>query len=735
MIRLERTIPRYELGRYDQIILPDGLAYTCPRSLPDHYVLVQVGSNLAQEITFAEFEAFRRSPKFQHNRDYYSLGHVEARARSGVASVLDLPRDELAVVLFREACVEDLIDLHADGQTTIDDAAIQKVLGEIERRVTARGLSKHIVLVEDRRGEALERKVEKRRRYVTTTLTFRFPKARTLREWYRIYQTCGCLAYALRDRLRHCGNRVPRKNPDVLALMHDHVHGYMSETRPTQKACYKAFCRALEKSGFKPRAGEDPEAYRVSFTTFSAAVRALPKFEVCVARRGLPFALRRFKAVTQTFGAHRIGELVQMDEWQVSLMSLCVRSGAWKLMSLAERKLVRRERRWLAVVLDVASRCILAMRLSRTVTAESNLLTLRMMLNDKTAVAQAAGCRTPWDYTAHPLTLRNDTGPAYVSDRFKLATADLRILNVSPPAGMPELRPHIERLFGTIRTGLMGYFTGQTFANVTDKGDYDAEARASLTLDQLCDLMILWFVDIYHNIPHENLGGKTPRQRWTELEALYKRGPVPPGPHDQRAIFGITVRRTLNNRGIRVMGLYYLSPALVRHFRDHEEVELDVRIDQDDLGWISVRIGTEWHHAKCRTPGFDGVSAVAWQRSVKQARIDAGPGQHEARAIAEEALDRIRSSADAAHAQAALTGIVLDPKRVERIERGTIRTLEILDDEHGAPTDLEDLSRGIPVTGPAEPPMNDTLVQPERTSPPEVTDEDDQGLWQVRRPT
>ncbi|MBL7405601.1 hypothetical protein INQ30_25000, partial [Escherichia coli] len=111
MTQLERTIPRYELGRYDQIILPDGLAYTCPRSLPDHYVLVQVGSNLAQEITFAEFEAFRRSPKFQHNRDYYSLGHVEARARSGVASVLDLPRDELAVVLFREACVEDLIDL------------------------------------------------------------------------------------------------------------------------------------------------------------------------------------------------------------------------------------------------------------------------------------------------------------------------------------------------------------------------------------------------------------------------------------------------------------------------------------------------------------------------------------------------------------------------------------------------------------------------------------------------
>jgi len=729
---LEPIVPRYELGRYDQIILPDGLAYTCPRTLPDHYVLVQVASNIAQEIGFAEFEAFRRSAKFQHNRDFYSLGHVEARARSGVTSMLDLPRDELAAVLFREACVETLIDLVAEGRTTIDDVAIRKVLPEIERRVAARGLSEHMVLVEDREG--VGRKVEKRRRYVTASYTFRIPGPRTLREWHRNYHTCGCLAYALRDRLRHCGNRELRKHPDALALMHEHVHGYMSETRPSQMDCYKAFEAALKKAAFKPRAGEDPEAYRVSFTTFSAAVRALPKFEVCVARRGLPYALRRFKAVAQTFGAERIGELAQTDEWQVSLMNLCVRSGAWKLMNAAERKLVRRERRWLAVAMDVASRCILAMRLSRTVTTESSLLVLRMMLNDKTDIARAAGCRTPWDYTSVPLTLRNDTGPPYVSDRYKLAMADLKIVNVSPPAGMPELRPHIERFFGTIRTNLLGYFTGQTFANVTDKGDYDAEARASLTIDQLCDLLVLWFVDVYHNTPHEGLAGRTPRERWLELEPRYKRGSPPPGRHDQRAIFGITVKRTLNNRGIRFMGLYFHSPALDRHFRDHEEVELDVRVDQDDLGWISARIGGDWHHAKCRTPGLDGVSVLAWRRSVQQVRIGAGPGDHDGRAIAEEALDKIRTMADQVHAQAGLTGIVLDPKRIDRIERVTIRNLEVLDDEIGAPTDLADLAGGIPVTGPEQPGPSEEAAHPEPFCQPEDEPDDDQDVWQVRRP-
>lgn len=734
-MQLVPATPRYEIGKYDQIILPDGRIYTCPRTLHDHYVLVQVGSNIAQEIGFAEFEELRRSPAFQHRRHYYTRAHAEARVRSGVSSMLDLPREELSKVLFDEACVEALIDLHAAGETTIDDAAIARVLPEIKRRVKATGLHRHAAIVGDSGGKSGGNVSRVRHRYTTVVSEFKFPRARALRRKYHDYVTCGCLAYALRDRLRHCGNRTPRKAPVVLALMHEHVHSYMSETRPTQAICYQAFCDALKELNFKPAPGEDPEAYRVSFTTFSAAVRALPKFETCVARRGLPYALRRFKAVVETFGSHRIGELVQIDEWQVSLLTLCVKSGIWEHMTRAERRMVRRRRCWLTVIIDVASRCIPAMRLSRSVTTESTLLTLRMMLNDKTHLAQAAGCRTPWDYSLLPLTLRNDTAPVYNSDRTKAALADLGIVNVAPPAGMPELRPHIERLFGSIRTQALGYFCGQTFANATDKGDYDAEARASLTIDQLCELLVLWFVDVYHNTPHEGLGNQTPRQRWLELESRYKRGTVPPGRHDQRAIFGITVQRTLNSRGLRFMGLYYHAPVLERLWRDHGEVELDVRVDQEDLGWISVRIGPEWHHARCTTPGFDGVPILRWQRDVKAARLETGPGANGEAEVVETALRRIRTMADEAHALAELSDVVLNPKRLQWIERTNIRAMEVFDDEQSAPAVPGDLGGGIPVTGPtpADP--------PEAASPPadpaenaETPDEDNPSLWRVRRP-
>ncbi len=50
---------------------------------------------------------------------------------------------------------------------------------------------------------------------------------------------------------------------------------------------------------------------------------------------------------------------------------------------------------------------------------------------------------------------------------------------------MPELRARIERLFGTMSNNFIGRFTGRTFSNTVVKGDYDPEARAALTVEDL----------------------------------------------------------------------------------------------------------------------------------------------------------------------------------------------------------------------------------------------------------
>ncbi|MCH0781397.1 hypothetical protein, partial [Klebsiella pneumoniae] len=81
---------------------------------------------------------------------------------------------------------------------------------------------------------------------------------------------------------------------------------------------------------------------------------------------------------------------------------------------------------------------------------------------------------------------------------------------VAPQVGQPNKRATVERSFGTTRTQFLQHFTGQTFANVTDKGDYDPGANASLFVDELAQALVLYDVDIYHNTPHEGLFGETP---------------------------------------------------------------------------------------------------------------------------------------------------------------------------------------------------------------------------------
>lgn len=735
MSALDIAPPRYEIGPFDRIVLPDARSYTSPRRVPDGYILVEEGTDLAQTVDFATFEKLRNDPAFRHDRDYHDLGHAEARARSGVDSLFDLPRDEMIWVLYKEAWALALEDAYAAGETKLVDPEIASILPTLKERVYRQQIfEKAPTLLTEIDGALAKKGHNPKKKYFQTTIEGFVPKLRTLREWHHVYITCGFVATALRDRYRFCGNHLRRKHPDVLDLMYKYVRSYLSQKRPTQKQCYKAFCRALKTSGIKLRRGDRSDALTVSSTTFFAAIRAIPKFERRVGRYGLPAALRRFKMVSRSFGATRIGELVQMDEWRVSAVTLYTESGLWKHMSPAQRKAVERQRLWLSVIIDVASRYTLAMRLSETLPTEASLLTLRMMFQDKSALARAAGCRSPWSGFTKPTSLRHDTGSHLTANRFRLAVADLRIIDVCPPAGIPELRPHIERLFGSMRTDLLGYVSGQTFANVIDKGDYDPGEVANLTQEQLRELLVLWVVDVYHNSPHEGLRGQTPARRWQELERAYGRGAPPPSAHELRAACGVTIERKLNNHGVRVLGLHYVSPALGQHFLDHAEIDVDVRVDQHDLGWVSVRIDGRWEHARCRTSGFRGVGIETWMRTLRDVRRRYQDEAKDDQAIADEALDLIQRRTNDADDVAGLTGIIADAEFIARAERDYVRTLAVVADEDAPkPDDL--LSGGVTVQGPDaapscdEPPLDldPEADEAEESSPPA-------SAWPVHRP-
>ena len=76
-----------------------------------------------------------------------------------------------------------------------------------------------------------------------------------------------------------------------------------------------------------------------------------------------------------------------------------------------------------------------------------------------------------------------DRGDKYITDDAYDILADLGITNLGAPAGKPWLKPYIERVFRTVHSDLLLRFSGRAFSNVVERGENDAGARATLTLE------------------------------------------------------------------------------------------------------------------------------------------------------------------------------------------------------------------------------------------------------------
>ncbi|MDF9862382.1 hypothetical protein M2437_001364 [Methylorubrum pseudosasae] len=425
---------------------------------------------------------------------------------------------------------------------------------------------------------------------------------------------------------------------------------------------------------------------------------------------------------------------------------MAVESGIWAKMTAEQKHKVPKERWILLRAIDVASKCILAEVITPTETTKAAAILLRMMISDKTPLAAAMGAKTPWNYACVPHSIATDGGAAFRSDRFRQMLADLGIVFVAPEVGQPNKRATVERSFGTTRTQFLQHFSGQTFANVSDKGDYDPGKSASLFVDELARALVLYDVDIYHNTPHEGLYGETPRACWQRLMIESGCSRITPGAHQQRAIFGVHLSRKLGKRGVRVLGLHYQSVDLAGLLKDRGEIDLPVRLDPDNLGWISVQIGRVWKTVPCATSGFEGASIQAWLGVVEDQRRRYDIAAAASRPIVTDALRQIRAIAANAERRFSITPHTYDAEAISRAEAEMLRGFDVPEERvrKNAPPGGDPLAQGIPVTGPTiqqvQPSASPRRQHPESGSPPTASpadrddrDEDDSD-WTMETP-
>lgn len=81
-------------------------------------------------------------------------------------------------------------------------------------------------------------------------------------------------------------------------------------------------------------------------------------------------------------------------------------------------------------------------------------------------------------------------------------------------------RSHRVQLRGHQR--IVSFYQGRTFKDVVEKGDADPVKEASMPMDRIEREYLRAILDIYHNTPHEGLGGETPHNAWVRQTQLHK---------------------------------------------------------------------------------------------------------------------------------------------------------------------------------------------------------------------
>jgi len=610
----------------------------------------------------------------------YLASSAKLREKFGTTLLSDLDPDQQRKLLWKEDWCTGVMKMqHADRKITLSDKSLTQVIPELKKDVDKIYL--------DRIGA--------KKRCGSSSKELDAPSPSQLRRWLKKFRDAGYNLIGLYPQKHLAGNTKPRFDDESESFAQPFIRGYACNTRPTMAQQYGDYGRAVESENLGREAEGKPKLVKMSRKSFERRVDALDPYHVLHAREGAEAAKKKFGIVRGGLDVERPLERVEMDEWLVSLQTLLIRAGAWAVMTAKERAMVERTRVWLTAVIDCATRCILALRLSISApSSASAIAALEMIVTDKTALASSAGVKSPWDECGVPETVAMDSGPAFIADATQLVIRDMGASPFYPPSGLAEMRGRIESLFSTFQRSFINYFPGQTFSNVVNKGEYDSEGNTCLSVEELNRTLIRYVVDVYHNTPHSGLVGETPRNAWLRLTERY--GVLPPlPPRKRRHIFGIPCQRRIGHRGIRFMGLHYQSQELQMLRREMKQTPVLIRVSLYDLSEISVRTPEGWMFVTYNHAGVDLKDVTIWHwiaagEHLKRHNYDMASVTT---ATMNDALDAQRATAKMAAERAELGGLIMTTDMIDKADKDLFRTFAFAGEDKITSEDFLDVPK------------------------------------------
>lgn len=309
-------------------------------------------------------------------------------------------------------------------------------------------------------------------------------------------------------------------------------------------------------------------------------------------------------------------------------------------------------RPYLTVAIDVYSRCLVGMVVTlEAPSAVSVGLCLAHIVCDKRSWLEHLKVEADWPMSGKPRLLYLDNAAEFKSEALRRGCEQHGIKLSYRPPGQPHYGGIVERVIGTTMQRVHE-LPGTTFSNPDQRGEYDAEGMAALTLREL-ERWLTLAIASYHGTVHGSLH-QTPAARWAEGIACC--GPPSVVTHATAFLvdFLPVIRRTLTRTGFVIDHIHYfadvLKPWISRRGqlpaflirRDPRDISRVWVLEADSQHYLEIPYRTLSHPAvtlweqrqalaELRQRGHDQVDESALFRMIQQMRDIAHSAQHATR--------------------------------------------------------------------------------------------------------
>lgn len=279
-------------------------------------------------------------------------------------------------------------------------------------------------------------------------------------------------------------------------------------------------------------------------------------------------------------------------------------------------------RPYVTVAIDVFSRCIVGLVI--TLEAPSALsvgLCLAHMVTDKRAWLERLGIEVDWPMAGKAGELYLDNAAEFKSEALRRGCEEHGITLRYRPPGRPHYGGIVERVVGTVME-MVHELPGTTFSNPAERGSYDSDAKAALTLGELEKWLALAVAN-YHGKVHSTTG-QTPQARWTAGTA---QTPAVTVANETAFLvdFLPVIRRTLTRTGFVIDHVRYFSDALKPWIARRGQLDrFVIRRDPRDISriWVLDSDGGSYLAVPYRTLSHPAVSVWEHRAALERLRAE-----------------------------------------------------------------------------------------------------------------